>query len=68
VASRGDDIVPLIGARRRDQLREALEGVRLTLSPEELAEIERAAPADAVRGERYGAPQMADLDSERGGD
>jgi len=65
VRSRGDDIVPLIGARRRDQLREALAGVELALSDDELAEIERVAPPGAVRGDRYGAPQMADLDSER---
>ncbi len=65
VASRGEDIVPLIGARRRDQLAEALAGLDLTLSAEDLQAIEAAAPADAVAGERYGAPQMADLDSER---
>ncbi|HZE06606.1 MAG TPA: aldo/keto reductase [Solirubrobacteraceae bacterium] len=65
VASRGDDVVPLIGARRRDQLAEALAGVQLTLTDEDLAAIERAAPAESVRGERYGAPQMAALDSER---
>jgi len=65
VASRGDDIVPLIGARRRDQLAEALAGLDLRLSDEDVAAIEDAAPAGAVRGERYGAPQMADLDSER---
>ncbi len=65
VASRGEDIVPLIGARRRDQLTEALAGLDLRLSDEDLRAIEAAAPADAVAGERYGAPQMAHLDSER---
>jgi aryl-alcohol dehydrogenase-like predicted oxidoreductase len=65
VRSRGEDVIPLIGARRRDQLAEGLAGLELALSDEDLAEIERAAPAEAVRGERYGAPQMADLDSER---
>jgi len=65
VRSRGDDVIPLIGARRRDQLAEALTGLQLSLSTEEIEEIEAAAPAAAVRGERYGAPQMADLDSER---
>jgi aryl-alcohol dehydrogenase-like predicted oxidoreductase len=63
VSSRGEDVIPLIGARRRDQLAEALGGLELTLSAEELATMEQA--AEAVRGERYGAPQMADLDSER---
>ncbi len=64
VRSRGEDVIPLIGARRRDQLAEGLKGVRLVLSDDDLAAIERAAPAGAARGERYGAPQMAHLDSE----
>jgi aryl-alcohol dehydrogenase-like predicted oxidoreductase len=65
VASRGEDIVPLIGARRRDQLGDALAGLALQLSDEELAALERAVPPDAVAGGRYGEAQMADLDSER---
>ncbi|MGH2929540.1 MAG: aldo/keto reductase, partial [Solirubrobacteraceae bacterium] len=65
VSSRGDDVIPLIGARRRDQLAEGIEGVELRLSEEESAAIERAVPRGAVRGERYSAPQLADLDSER---
>jgi aryl-alcohol dehydrogenase-like predicted oxidoreductase len=63
--SRGDDIIPLIGARRRDQLGEALGALELELSPEDLERIEQAIPPDAAAGDRYGAPQMADLDSER---
>ena len=63
--SRGEDIVPLIGARRRDQLEEALGALEVELSADERAQIERAIPPDAVAGDRYGAPQMADLDSER---
>jgi aryl-alcohol dehydrogenase-like predicted oxidoreductase len=65
VAAQGEDIIPLIGARRRDQLTEGLAGVVLPLTDAELAAIELAVPADAVAGTRYGAPQMADLDSER---
>jgi aryl-alcohol dehydrogenase-like predicted oxidoreductase len=65
VLARGDDIVPLIGARRRDQLSETLGGLELELSPEDLERIERAIPPGAAAGDRYGAPQMADLDSER---
>jgi aryl-alcohol dehydrogenase-like predicted oxidoreductase len=63
--SRGQEIVPLIGARRRDQLNEALGALELELTPEDLQRIEQAVPRDAAAGERYGAPQMADLDSER---
>ncbi len=65
VASRGDDIIPLIGTKRRDRLAEALRALDLTLSAYDLAAIEAAVPADAVAGERYEASQMAALDSER---
>ena len=65
VASRGHDIIPLIGTKRRDRLAEALHALDLTLSADELAAIEAAVPADAVAGERYDAAQVAMLDSER---
>jgi aryl-alcohol dehydrogenase-like predicted oxidoreductase len=65
VLSRGQDIVPLIGARRRDQLQEALGADELELSREDLERIERAMPAEAVAGGRYDEAQMAHLDSER---
>ena len=65
VASRGDDIIPLIGTKRRDRLDEALRGLDLTLSTDELAAIEAAVPADAVAGDRYDAAQLTMLDSER---
>jgi aryl-alcohol dehydrogenase-like predicted oxidoreductase len=65
VASRGDDIIPLIGTKRRDRLTEALKALDLTLSTDELAAIEAAVPADAVAGDRYEAAQVAALDSER---
>jgi aryl-alcohol dehydrogenase-like predicted oxidoreductase len=65
VLSRGDDIVPVIGARRRDQLEEALGALDLDLGPEDLERIEQAMPADAVAGSRYDEAQMAHLDSER---
>ena len=65
VLSRGDDVVALVGARRRDRLAESLGALDADLSPEEIARIERAVPADAVAGTRYNAPGMAMLDSER---
>lgn len=65
VASRGDDIVPLIGARRREQLVEALEALSMGLTADELGEIERAIPPGAASGDRYPSPQMRVLDSER---
>ena len=65
VLSRGEDVVPLVGARRRDRLAESLAGGELTLSAGDLAAIEAAVPPGSAVGERYAAPQMAMLDSER---
>jgi len=65
VAAQGRDVVPLVGARRRNRLAEALGALDLTLSSDDLAAIERAVPKDAVAGERYPAAAMADLDSEK---
>jgi diketogulonate reductase-like aldo/keto reductase len=65
VASRGRDIIPLIGTKRRDRLAEALQGLDLGLSVDELAAIEAAVPAGAVAGDRYDPAQMTNLDSER---
>jgi aryl-alcohol dehydrogenase-like predicted oxidoreductase len=65
VLSRGSDIIPLIGTKRRDRLREALGALDIELRPDEVAAIEAAVPHRQVAGDRYDAPQMAALDSER---
>jgi aryl-alcohol dehydrogenase-like predicted oxidoreductase len=65
VLSRGEDIVPLIGARTRERLSEALGALKLELSDAELATIEQAMPAHAAVGDRYPEAQMGQLDSER---
>jgi aryl-alcohol dehydrogenase-like predicted oxidoreductase len=65
VARQGDDIVPLIGARRRDRVAEALGAVDAALTADDLAAIERAVPKDAAAGARYPQAAMADLDSEK---
>jgi aryl-alcohol dehydrogenase-like predicted oxidoreductase len=65
VLSRGEDIVPLVGARRRDRLTEALGALDVTLTDADLRAIESAVPADAAAGERYATAQMAHLDSEK---
>jgi aryl-alcohol dehydrogenase-like predicted oxidoreductase len=67
VASRGEDIVPLVGARTRERLAESLGALELELAPDDLARIERAIPRGSAAGDRYNAQQMAILDSERGG-
>lgn len=65
VLSRGSDIVPLVGSRRRPQLAEALAALQLDLNSRDLARIEQAVPPDAVAGGRYSPQAMNFLDSER---
>ncbi len=66
VVARGEDIVPLVGARTRERLKEALGALPIVLSPDDMSAIERTVPKGAAAGERYAARQMIDLDSERG--
>jgi aryl-alcohol dehydrogenase-like predicted oxidoreductase len=68
VLSRGEDIVPLVGARTRERLEEALGALDVTLDASDLERIEAAVPRDAAAGTRYDERQMAHLDSERAGD
>jgi aryl-alcohol dehydrogenase-like predicted oxidoreductase len=56
-------IVPVIGARTRAQLAEALGALSIALAPDELAHIEATLPP--VAGARYDERQMKILDSER---
>lgn len=63
VLSRGNDIAPLVGARRRDRLAESIGALLVTLDGEALAALDNI--ADSVAGERYAKAQMAHLDSER---
>jgi aryl-alcohol dehydrogenase-like predicted oxidoreductase len=64
VTAQGSDIVPLVGARSRGRLTEALGALKLTLGPAELPAIEAAVPDHAAAGTRYSADHMAHLDSE----
>ncbi|MEW2549773.1 aldo/keto reductase [Streptomyces sp. NPDC047002] len=61
VVAQGADIVPLVGARTRDRLAEALPAAELSLSADDLAEIEKAVPSGAARGDRYPSAFMRDL-------
>jgi aryl-alcohol dehydrogenase-like predicted oxidoreductase len=65
VLTRGNDIVPIPGARTRKQMDEALGAMTVTLSPDELAAIETVVSEHQVAGTRYDARQMKMLDSER---
>jgi pyridoxine 4-dehydrogenase len=65
VAAQGEDIVPLVGARRRDRLAEALGALDVKLSADDLAELAKALPPGAAAGERYPAAALAHMDSEK---
>ncbi|GAB6900036.1 aldo/keto reductase [Kineosporia succinea] len=61
VAAQGPEIVPLIGARTRTRLDEARIAADLELTPDDLAEIEKAVPLGAARGDRYPSFFMENL-------
>ena len=58
VAAQGEDIIPLIGTKRRDRLKEALGALSVELSAEQLAALTAAVPANAVAGGRYPAASV----------
>jgi aryl-alcohol dehydrogenase-like predicted oxidoreductase len=53
VQSRGENVVPIPGTKRRKYLEENIAAVGLQLSTEDIADIEKVVPIDAVAGERY---------------
>jgi aryl-alcohol dehydrogenase-like predicted oxidoreductase len=61
VAAQGKDIVPVVGARTRERLAEALPAMELDLAAGDIAEIENAVPAGAARGDRYPSAFMSGL-------
>jgi len=65
VLSRGGDVIPLVGARTRTRLTEALGAATLVLTDEDRSRIEAAIPPGSAAGTRYEERQMAALDSER---
>jgi aryl-alcohol dehydrogenase-like predicted oxidoreductase len=65
VAAQGKDIVPLVGARRRDRLTEALGALKVSLTPAHLAALAKAFPPGAAAGARYPEAQLAHMDSEK---
>jgi aryl-alcohol dehydrogenase-like predicted oxidoreductase len=54
----GAFIVPIPGAKSRKHLEENVRAAEIALMPEDLAEIDRAAPPGAPSGTRYPAGQM----------
>ena len=65
--AKGKDIVPVVGAKTRAQLADAVAAMKVQLSPQDVARLEEAVPASAVAGTRYDPNQMKSLDSERRG-
>ena len=65
VAAQGRDIVPLVGARRRDRLAEALGALNVKLTPAHLADLAKAFPPGAAAGGRYPEEHLAHMDSEK---
>ncbi|MGC4857462.1 aldo/keto reductase [Micromonospora sp. DT4] len=61
VAAQDPSIVPLVGARTRQRLAEALPALDVELSAGDLEEIEAAVPKGAARGDRYPAAFMSSL-------
>lgn len=65
VAAQGQDVIPLVGARKRTQLSEALKALELKLTAEDLKRIDAVVAEHGVAGDRYMAEQMGSLDSEK---
>jgi aryl-alcohol dehydrogenase-like predicted oxidoreductase len=59
VLAQGTDIVPIPGTKRRTYLEENVAALEISLTPNDLARIDAAAPAGAAAGERYPAAGMA---------
>ncbi|MDN4075518.1 aldo/keto reductase [Fictibacillus terranigra] len=57
VLSRGEDVIPLVGARKQSQLQDSLGAVDMNLSSNDLLRIEEAVPPELVAGEYYPVPR-----------
>jgi len=62
VLSKGDDIVPIPGTKRRKYLEENAAAVDIRLSPAEIVELEAAIPENEVAGDRYAAAGLKSID------
>jgi aryl-alcohol dehydrogenase-like predicted oxidoreductase len=65
VAAQGNDIVPLVGARRRERLTEALGALKVKLTDTHLAALAKAFPPGVAAGNRYPDSQLVHMDSEK---
>jgi aryl-alcohol dehydrogenase-like predicted oxidoreductase len=58
VLAQGEGVVPIPGTASRTHLEENLAALDVSLTPQELAEIDEAAPHGAAAGERYAEAAM----------
>jgi aryl-alcohol dehydrogenase-like predicted oxidoreductase len=63
VLSRGDDVVPIPGTKRRGYLEENAGALEVELTADDLAAIEEVTPRGSVAGERYTPELMANVDA-----
>ncbi|MEZ0540736.1 aldo/keto reductase [Fibrella arboris] len=56
--AQGDELLPIVGTKRRTYLAENLGALAITLTPNDLAAIDAISPKGAVAGERYPAMMM----------
>jgi aryl-alcohol dehydrogenase-like predicted oxidoreductase len=63
--AKAEFIVPVIGARTRAQLHDALAALSVQLTSDDIAMLEQLVPASEVAGTRYDMHQMRMLDSEK---
>ena len=59
VLAQGDDMIPIPGTKRRKYLEENVGAADIVLTAEDLAALEKAAPAGSTAGARYAATSFA---------
>ena len=62
VLSKGEDLVPIPGTKRRKYLEENAAAADIKLTPGEMAELEAAVPQNEIAGDRYAAANMKAID------
>ncbi len=62
VLSRGDDVVPIPGTKRRRYLEENAAAADIALTADDIHELEAAVPADEIAGERYAPSTLKAID------
>jgi aryl-alcohol dehydrogenase-like predicted oxidoreductase len=61
VLSRGDDIVPIPGTKRRKYLEENVAALEVRLTADDLRRIDEVFPPDAAAGQRYPEHMMTSI-------